>query len=83
MDTVNKTQREYFDDTYKFTSTSKLLSHESHNPEKSIPNITSSLFQLTFEKTIFHPQGGGQPADFGEIASADSSIKFKVIDLKC
>ena len=34
------------------------------------------------DKTIFHPQGGGQPKDEGLITSSDSSIKFKVSDLK-
>jgi len=83
MDTINKTHREYFNDTYKFTSISKLLNHETYNPEKPIPNVSSPLFSLTFEKTIFHPQGGGQPADVGQITSADGTITFKVIDLKC
>ena len=36
MDTVNKTHREYFDDTYKFTSKSKLLNQDVYNSEKPI-----------------------------------------------
>lgn len=35
---------------------------------------------LTFNKTIFYPQGGGQPADQGEIHSAD--VVYSVEDVR-
>ena len=35
---------------------------------------------LVLEKTIFHPQGGGQPSDQGFIALGDA--KFVVSELK-
>ena len=31
------------------------------------PEIQSSLFAITTESTIFHPQGGGQPSDVGKL----------------
>ena len=34
------------------------------------------------DKTVFHPQGGGQPADKGLISLADGSVKFQVADLQ-
>lgn len=36
---------------------------------------------LLFDRTVFHPQGGGQPADTGVIISDDGK-KFTVTDLK-
>lgn len=64
--------KEYFNDTYKFESTAKLLDIIESNGE----------FSLVMDSTIFHPQGGGQPKDEGFITSLDSSVKFKVSDLK-
>jgi len=38
---------------------------------------------LILDSTIFHPQGGGQPADTGVITiAADSSFKFIVQDVR-
>ena len=33
---------------------------------------------VILDRTIFHPQGGGQPADEGFIRSQDGAINFKV-----
>jgi len=45
--------------------------------------IALSENQVILEKTIFHPQGGGQPMDYGTISSKDGSTSFKISDLKC
>lgn len=37
---------------------------------------------LVLDSTIFHPQGGGQPADEGFITSVDGSVKFIVKSLQ-
>lgn len=38
---------------------------------------TAEDYAVSTEKTIFHPQGGGQPSDVGEIKSA-SGVRFTV-----
>lgn len=37
---------------------------------------------VTTSETIFHPQGGGQPTDIGQIRSTDSSIVFDVSSVR-
>lgn len=37
---------------------------------------------LVLDSTIFHPQGGGQPADEGFITSSDGSVKFLLKSLQ-
>lgn len=37
---------------------------------------------LILDRTVFHPQGGGQPADTGFITLADSDFKFVVEDVR-
>jgi len=34
------------------------------------------------DKTILHPQGGGQPDDEGSLQNQDGSVKFKINSLK-
>jgi len=48
------TFKEYFEDTYKFESTAKII----HINEDG---------HIVLDKTILHPQGGGQPHDKGSI----------------
>jgi Ser-tRNA(Ala) deacylase AlaX len=58
---VSSTIKEFLNDSYLFSLNSiKLLSVEDYPKEPQ-------NFALIFEKTIFHPQGGGQPSDEGEI----------------
>lgn len=64
------THLEYLEDTYRFLSTAKML--EARETEKGIA--------LILDKTIFYPQGGGQPADQGVISSANG--KFVVTDVR-
>eukprot|EP01147_Barroeca_monosierra_P005704 gene5704-8991_t len=77
------TERLYFFDTYKFDAcavvqnvvamTTKGPSQEEDGNEESVKWI------ITLDKSIFHPQGGGQPSDVGIIKSAsDQQVEFKV-----
>jgi Ser-tRNA(Ala) deacylase AlaX len=64
----NFTEKEYFKDTYLYSSTGTLM--HARKDDKGIA--------LIFNSTIFHPQGGGQPSDVGTIESLDKTIKFDV-----
>jgi len=64
------TKLEYLDDTYLFESNAKVLDIIDSEKGKVV----------ILDKTIFYPQGGGQPADRGEIA-IDNSI-FVVNDVR-
>lgn len=37
---------------------------------------------LIFDRSIFYPQGGGQPSDCGEIIFDKSNIKYQICDVK-
>ena len=54
----------YFEDTYKFSDISNLVS--SGRDEKG--------WFVTFDKTIFYPQGGGQASDQGYLQIGDVQI---------
>lgn len=42
------------------------------------PKAEADQWIVVLSETIFHPQGGGQPSDIGEITSTSSSAKFLV-----
>ena len=65
------TERTYFTDTYLFETSAKMIGGGTEQGDRHY---------LVFDKTIFHPQGGGQPADKGTIESAKN--KFVVSELK-
>jgi Ser-tRNA(Ala) deacylase AlaX len=70
-----KTQLDYWNDTYLFTTTAKVVGIMDI-PEKSEKAVILS-------NTIFYPQGGGQPSDMGTIESTTTQdISFKVTSLK-
>jgi Ser-tRNA(Ala) deacylase AlaX len=65
-----KNCREYYFDSYLF------------NTEALVTDIKKEDgFWLKFDKTIFHPQGGGQPADEGVIVTENK--EFYVVQLNC
>ncbi|KAL2459257.1 alanine-tRNA ligase [Forsythia ovata] len=68
---LSPTKLEYFDDMYKLQSTATLLSSFQTEDGRQV---------LILDSTIFHPQGGGQPADTGFISSSD--FKFIVQDVR-
>ncbi|RVX67941.1 hypothetical protein B0A52_08546 [Exophiala mesophila] len=55
-------------------------------PFSALPEANRLIFKtgseddavVTTEATIFHPQGGGQPSDVGEMASTSTGAKFVV-----
>lgn len=65
------TDKLYMDDTlcFAFTGAEVLDVAEAE---------VASMFNVTLDKTIFHPQGGGQPTDKGVIRAADDSAIFAV-----
>ena len=71
------TYREYYDDTYKSESTAKVLAAFEPSTEED-----KGLQTVVLDKTILHPQGGGQPGDIGYIEAADGSAKFEVADYR-
>lgn len=66
---VQSTERTYYRDTYLETLDVKVL---------SIGNDELGNY-LIFDKTLFHPQGGGQPDDKGWIEAGEN--KFEVVKL--
>lgn len=59
--TFPKTVREYFDDSYKFISSgNRVLS--VHTPAEG---LQEGQQVVVLDKSIMHPQGGGQPNDEG------------------
>lgn len=77
------TQRVYYEDTYKvgthsfkFEGEAKVLTVKVHSSEGEKP-----LFAVLLDRTIFHPQGGGQPNDAGTIVGAKGG-SFEIKDLK-
>ncbi|CAA2959601.1 Alanine--tRNA ligase [Olea europaea subsp. europaea] len=68
---LSPTKLEYFDDMFKLQSTATLLSSFQTEDGRQV---------LILDSTIFHPQGGGQPADPGLISNSD--FKFIVQDVR-
>jgi len=77
------TIRKYYENTYLFELESKVINIIA-NEEKDKNEETSWIIIL--KETIYHPQGGGQPYDKGEIISITNEnaifIVTKVIELK-
>ncbi|KAF7834494.1 alanyl-tRNA synthetase [Senna tora] len=67
------TKLDYHDDMWKLQSTATLLSHRKEDDGRQA---------LILDRTIFYPQGGGQPADTGFIHISGSHIKFVVQDVR-
>jgi Ser-tRNA(Ala) deacylase AlaX len=64
------TKLNYLEDTYLFESEATFVEIRENEKGKAI----------ILDETIFYPQGGGQPADRGEITSGDSV--FTVNDVR-
>ncbi|KAG6758892.1 hypothetical protein POTOM_035355 [Populus tomentosa] len=71
---LSPTKLDYYHDMWKLQSKATLLSFFKGEDGRNA---------LILDSTIFHPQGGGQPADTGVITIAsDSSFKFIVQDVR-
>src|SRR5690242_14432289 len=65
--TVTKTtEKEYNLDTYKYESQGKIIAVETDSKDKKV--------EIILDKTIFHPQGGGQPSDEGTITYSNGNV---------
>nr|ACJ84608.1 unknown [Medicago truncatula]AFK34632.1 unknown [Medicago truncatula] len=67
------TKLDYYDDMWNLHSTATLVSHFKGDDGRHV---------LILDRTIFYPQGGGQPADTGFLIIHDSNIKFVVHDVR-
>ena len=71
MDINIQTIKEFNNDSYKTELNTKILNVFTDEKDGKV--------EVTFEKTIFHPQGGGQPSDEGYIIV--NSNKINVLSL--
>ncbi|XP_050216178.1 LOW QUALITY PROTEIN: uncharacterized protein LOC126667252 [Mercurialis annua] len=70
MDSVlTKTKLQYYDDMWKLESQATIISFSKEEDGR---------LALILDSAIFHPQGGGQPADTGFITTPASSNDFKL-----
>ncbi|XP_030551483.1 alanine--tRNA ligase isoform X1 [Rhodamnia argentea] len=67
------TKLDYYADMWRLRSKSTIVSFLKGDDGRSA---------LVLDSTIFHPQGGGQPADTGFIAVGDQELKFVVEDVR-
>lgn len=66
------THLKYWEDTYLFTHTSEVVAVHSQTP---VANGTEEGQHIVIlASTIFHAQGGGQPADTGRIALSAAAV---------
>lgn len=73
MENLPKTELTYLQDSYQFEAEAKVLAIDITPEGKNF---------VILDKTIFYPQGGGQPYDTGTITSGDavfivSEVRFK------
>ncbi|KAK7363584.1 hypothetical protein VNO77_05731 [Canavalia gladiata] len=69
----NPTKLDYHEDMWRLQSTAILLSHLKGDDGRHV---------LILDRTIFHPQGGGQPADTGFVCIEGLDNKFLVHDVR-
>lgn len=67
------TKLDYYYEVWKLESKSTFISYVKSDDGKRA---------LILDSTVFHPQGGGQPADTGFICFADSGLRFCVQDVR-
>jgi Ser-tRNA(Ala) deacylase AlaX len=71
-DSISATKLLYLDDTEKYQATAVII---------GIETIEEKGIAVILDQTIFYPQGGGQPADQGQIISS-SGASFIVKDVR-
>lgn len=70
---LNPTKLAYYDDMWSLESIATFL---------SCLQVEDGRRAVILDATIFHPQGGGQPADNGYITNPSSDFKFVVEDVR-
>lgn len=66
------TTLDYFDNMWQFQSQATFIA----------PIVEGDRLALILDRTIFYPQGGGQPADHGWIADIYQQFMFRVEDVR-
>lgn len=66
------TEKLYLADTYLFTL----------DGARAVSAVEDTSIRVVLNKTIFHPQGGGQPADMGTISTEDGAVEVAVSMVK-
>lgn len=69
---VQKTDPLYLFDSYRHSAESELI--------KLVPDEKQDFYLVT-DRTIFHPKGGGQPADEGLLKGSDFAVQVKKVFL--
>lgn len=77
------TIRDYYEDSYKVNSGLTLVQYESTARVLDMwKGEKDSEFVVVLDRTIFHPQGGGQPADEGSIETGETKFTVKALQSK-
>lgn len=72
IENITPTIKEFLSNSYSFELKScKLVNYQSW------PKDENSV-ALVFDKTVFHPQGGGQPSDEGVIEKPENNLQIKI-----
>eukprot|EP01114_Cavostelium_apophysatum_P020905 TRINITY_DN7141_c0_g1_i2.p1 TRINITY_DN7141_c0_g1~~TRINITY_DN7141_c0_g1_i2.p1 ORF type:complete len:257 (-),score=43.65 TRINITY_DN7141_c0_g1_i2:8-778(-) len=75
---MSATEALYWADSYHFEDDAKVLAVEHNIVEEK--GKRSELIAVILDRTLFYPQGGGQPADGGELTGMNG--KFVVKDVR-
>lgn len=67
-----ETFRSYFEDTYRFAD---------HAIVQSMQQETDQRYFITLDRTLFYPQGGGQPSDQGFLTFDDTEIPITAVKM--
>lgn len=71
-----ETVREYFEDTFRTESQATVTRVDSELDLAKLPNAAREAgSDVQLDRTLFYPQGGGQPSDTGVITAGDKTFK--------